>query len=59
MPAGIIKKAKLKQESFRNFKSEIDSDMAEIHEKFDKVSRKIKDNLRNNQNKEGLLTCSE
>ena len=56
LPDEIVARAERKSAGFRSLKSEIDSEMARIHEALDGVRRKIRENIVSDENEDGLLT---
>ena len=58
-PSEIVSCAEGKVEGFKSLKNIIDSDLMSIHEKIEGIKTKIKDNIKNNQKPEGLLTRNE
>ena len=59
LPGEILKAAESKISSFNKLKTEIDSGISEIHEKVKVVSKRIRENIKCEQNPEGLLTRKE
>ena len=56
MPNEIVSSAEGRLVSFRNLKSEIDTDMMVIHERSLAISQKISANIKSEEKPEGLLT---
>ena len=59
MPDEMVAKARSKLNGFQSLKSDIDSDLAVIHERIEIVKEKIRDNVNKDKKQDGLLTLKE